>query len=452
MQKWKFSVFVLLAIAICFIFVGCNSNDAEESTSSTNGENNSDANDAAKDDDAEVELRVLWWGSQDRHDRTLEVIEMYMEENPHVKISPEFTGWDGYWEKMATQAAGGNMPDIVQMDYAYLNEYVGRDLLVDLNPFVDEGILDLSDVDDIYLEGGMVDSELYALNLGANVHGVVYDKELFEQAGVPELEIGYTYEDLKKVAVELSENLDNAYGVQPFAGVNNLRHYLRQNGASLFNEEGTDLGYEDDQLLIDFLQITVDMLESGAASPADVFMDAGSNIEQQPIVNGQTAMFLDIYSNQIMALESAAGRSLELTLSPTLEGGEHGHFLKPSQFFSITKHSKQQEEAAKFISYFTNHMEANEVLNAERGVPISEKVREHLRELQDPIGVKMFDFVELAQDYSKPIDPPEPEGSTEILSMYESEVEHAIYYQQISPEEAATNFRKKATEILSKNK
>lgn len=64
----------------------------------------------------------------------------------------------------------------------------------------------------------------------------------------------------------------------------------------------------------------------------------------------------------------------------------------------------------------------------------------------------MFDFVELAQDYSKPIDPPEPEGSTEILSMYESEVEHAIYYQQISPEEAATNFRKKATEILSKNK
>ncbi len=454
-KKWNLLLLFILLFFLCSFVTACSSGGSGD------GDDNADqvddateetgSGDAVGDEDAEVELRILWWGSQDRHNRTLEAIDMYVEENPHVKISPEFTGWDGYWEKMATQAAGGNMPDIVQMDYAYLTEYVGRDLLVDLNPFVEDGTLDLSDVDDIYLDGGKVEGGLYAVNLGANVHGAAYDKEMFEDAGVPEPEPGYTYEDLKSFAVELSENLDGAYGIQPFAGVNNLRHYLRQNGVSLFNEEGTALGYEDDQLLIDYLQLTVDMLESGAAAPADVFMDAGSNIEQQPIVNGETAMFLDIYSNQIVALESAAGRSLELSLSPVLEGGEHGHFLKPSQFFSVTTHSKEQEEAAKFISYITNNLEVNEVLNAERGVPIAASVRDHLRDLQDSVGVKMFDFVELAQDYSKPIDPPEPEGATEILSLYENEVEHAIYYGQTTPEEAAANFREKASEILAKN-
>ncbi len=83
-----------------------------------------EGNSSSKSDGDQVELRMVWWGSQDRHDRTLKVIDQYMEENPHVTISPEFTGWDGYWEKMATQAAGGNLPDIVQMDYKYLSEYV----------------------------------------------------------------------------------------------------------------------------------------------------------------------------------------------------------------------------------------------------------------------------------------------------------------------------------------
>ncbi|WP_058306511.1 ABC transporter substrate-binding protein [Gracilibacillus massiliensis] len=456
-SKWLY-LFMLLLFAVGLV-TACSSGDSDDAS----GTNNDDSEDASSDengsnddgseasDGEQIELRILWWGSQDRHDRTLEVIDMYMEENPNVTISPEFSGWDGYWEKMATQAAGGNMPDIVQMDYAYLNEYVGRELLVDLNSLVDDGTLDLSDVDDVYIDGGKVDGSLYAVNLGANVHGVAYDPALFEEAGVEVPETEYTYEELNEMGVELSNNLDGAYGIQPFAGVNNLRHYLRQNGVSLFNEDGTALGYDDDQLLVDFLQLTVDMQESGAAAPADVFMDAGSNIEQQPIVNGDTAMFLDIYSNQIVALESAAGRPLELALSPMLEGGEDGHFLKPSQFFSVTSHSEQQAEAAKFISYFTNNIEANEVLNAERGVPIATAVREHLRGLQDPVGVKMFDFVELAQDYSKPIDPPEPEGATEILSMYENEVEHPMYYQQISPEEAAANFREKASEILANN-
>ncbi len=454
-KKWSGLLLFVLLISFVSIVAACSSSESDESDSDADQEDNAtegtDTEEAEGDSDAEVELRILWWGSQDRHDRTLEAIDMYMEENPHVEISPEFTGWDGYWEKMATQAAGGNMPDIVQMDYAYLTEYVGRDLLVDLNPFVEDGTLDLSDVDDIYIDGGRDDGGLFAVNLGANVHGAVYDKELFEEAGVPEPEPGYTYEDLKSFAIELSENLDGAYGIHPFAGVNNLRHYLRQNGVSLFNEEGTALGYEDDQLLIDYLQLTVDMLASGAAAPADVFMDAGSNVEQQPIVNGETAMLLDIYSNQIVAIESAAGRSLELSLSPVLEGGENGHFLKPSQFFSVTTHSEEQEEAAKFISYITNNLEVNEVLNAERGVPIATAVRDHLRDLQDEVGVKMFDFVELAQDYSKPIDPPEPEGATEILSLYENEVEHPIYYGQTTPEEAAVNFREKASEILAKN-
>ncbi|MBS4195683.1 ABC transporter substrate-binding protein [Lederbergia citri] len=430
----------LILLLVIGLISGC--------SKSTNGGNKN-----AEDAEDKIELRMTWWGSQDRHDRTIKVIELYEKLNPNIKISPEFTGWDGYWEKLATQAAGKNLPDIIQMDYKFLSDYSDKGLLIDLNPYVDSGILNLDDVDDQYLNGGIIDDKLFAINIGANAHAVLVDPALFEKAGIPIPEPGYTWDDLKLIGQQLSDKLgDGVYGTHPNAGIMAFKHYLREHKLWLFNEDGTGLGYEDDQLLADFLQITVDMIKSGAAAPPEVFKSAGSNVEQMPIIMEQAAMQMDIHSNQIIAMESASGRPLQLILQPMLEGGEFGHYIKPGQFLSVTIHSKQAQEAAKFINFFTNDLEANRILDAERGVPISEKVREDLRNNLSDAGKKMFDYLDLVADYSREIDPPDPVGATEIEDYFAKEIEDPIYYNQISPEDAAKAFRDKATEILAKNK
>src|SRR5437764_15409242 len=112
-KKWL----PLLATAamVASVIAGCGSKPANQQGSAPKG------NEAQKADGSKqpIELTVMWWGSQDRHDRTLKVIDMYEKEHPNVKIKPIYTGWDGYWEKLATQVAGKKMPDIVQMDYKY---------------------------------------------------------------------------------------------------------------------------------------------------------------------------------------------------------------------------------------------------------------------------------------------------------------------------------------------
>ena len=35
-----------------------------------------------------VTLRILWWGGQARHDKTLKVLDMYQQSTPHVKNEP----------------------------------------------------------------------------------------------------------------------------------------------------------------------------------------------------------------------------------------------------------------------------------------------------------------------------------------------------------------------------
>ncbi len=101
-----------------------------------------------------IELRVAWWGSQDRHDRTIAAIEQFEALHPNIDVVYEFAGWADYWTLMTTQAAGGNLPDVMQQDYARLEEWVSRGLLSPLDDFVADGTLNFANVAESALAGG----------------------------------------------------------------------------------------------------------------------------------------------------------------------------------------------------------------------------------------------------------------------------------------------------------
>lgn len=68
----------------------------------------------------EVQLRFSWWGGDERHEATLAAMEAYEASHPGISLVGEYSGFDGYLEKLVTQLAGGTAPDIIQIDYAYL--------------------------------------------------------------------------------------------------------------------------------------------------------------------------------------------------------------------------------------------------------------------------------------------------------------------------------------------
>ena len=62
-----------------------------------------------------ADMRLIFWGGQGRADRTFGVTDLF-ETATGNKIEGEFLAWNDYWPKLATQTAGGNAPDIIQMD------------------------------------------------------------------------------------------------------------------------------------------------------------------------------------------------------------------------------------------------------------------------------------------------------------------------------------------------
>src|SRR5699024_11900737 len=88
--------------------------------------------------DGAVELRFSWWGSDERHVLLEEVIENFEAENPDIRITGENTDWASYWDRLATNTAADDAPDVIMQDESYLREYGDRGALADLDEFRSE--------------------------------------------------------------------------------------------------------------------------------------------------------------------------------------------------------------------------------------------------------------------------------------------------------------------------
>lgn len=404
-----------------------------------------------------TELQVTWWGSQNRHDRTIQVIEMYEAANPGIDIVFEFANFTDYWTKLNTQAAGGQLACVMQHDYAYLAEWATRGLLLPLDPFFEDGTIDISNIDQGYLDGGKVGDHVYALSLGTNSQSIILDVDAFEKAGLELPSPDWTWTEFEETAMALRENLGYWGMTSSTAGLPDVQLWKSLylgHGATPFSADGSSLGYEDDQPLIDYFNMILRLQEADAIpSPEEAAEFAEGGPEGSPIVTGTAAMQYQ-WSNQVVALFNAAGedRHFKLWHLPRPEGGQSENYLKPSMYFSIPSSCAQPEEAAKFINFFTNDLEANEVLFAERGVPISSAVREHLAPMLDTVGAETFDFLERVQADNSPIFPPDPPGFSDFLNnVYGPLVVEPILYQQTSVEDAVALMREEANAILSQN-
>jgi multiple sugar transport system substrate-binding protein len=405
--------------------------------------------------DEKIELRIAWWGSQNRHDRTIAVIELYEQQNPNVDIVYEPSGWDDHWTKLATQAAGGDLPDIIQQDYARINEWVTNGQLLPLDDYIASGIIDTSNIADASLAGGRVDGKLYGFNLGNNSETFIIDVDALEKAGLTLPEVDWTWADFEEMALKLHDEL----GVYAIGGNLHLSEhwkgiYISCCDEYAYNAEGNGLGYTEDQdhYFVDYLHMLLRLTDAGAIPTIEeTNARTGTSTEDSYIVTQQAVMEYG-WSNMLVAIWTAAGEDrnfVEWTV-PRVVDGYPRNYIKPSMFFSISKDSKHAEEAAKFIDFFTNSVEANEILMAERGVPISSAVREALLPQLGPAQKAMFDFLGVVEGYNSPIRPPDPAGHADLNNnVYIPEVVEPVLYGVLSPEDAVKILREEAEVILA---
>lgn len=396
---------------------------------------------------AQQALRLIFWGSQARADRTYGVTDLYAKAGGPA-IEGEFLAWNDYWPKLATQTAGGSAPDVIQMDYRYIVEYAKRNAIAPLDEFVG-GALNLSDFDQDQIEGGKVDGKLYGISLGANSVALMVNTADFEKAGVELPGPNTTYADLTTISEAFkSKGVGKAVISDGSVSEPMLENWLRQRGKALYTADGK-LAF-DEADATEWYKLWADLRAAGVCvSPDDQALDTGP-LETTMITLGKAAI-IPSNSNQLVAFQAINKDKITISNFPRIAtDAPGGHYRKPSMFFSIAGTSKAKEEAAKFLSFFVNDQGASKVLGVERGIPCSKAVRDALAPTLDEQSQVALNFVANLGPLLGALPPSPPAAAGEIdLSLIRT-LSQEVGFGAKTPEQAGADLVKGATEILAR--
>jgi len=393
-------------------------------------------------------LRLIWWGNPDRDRRTNEVVALYTQQTGS-EIVPETYGWGDYWQKLATQAAGSNLPDVIQMDYRYIFEYARRNQLAALDGFIGNQ-LKLDDFDANQLASGVVDGKLYGISMGANSHSHIYKKPVFDAAGLtmPDMTT-WTLDDFRAMGAAAKDKLpEGMYFTQNMGYLEpRLESFVRQRGKALYTAEGK-VGYEL-QDLTDYFAFWKSMQDEGLTPPADVSaLDASNKMEESMIVLGKT-LFGFIHSNQLVANQKLVPEELAMVMVPGQAGGQPGQYLKPSMLLSMAETSANKDAAAELMNFFLTNEEANDILQIERGVTGDASVRERLLGGLTDTEKKIVDYLNVVATSVGPLPPPPPQNAGEVDRAIRPAWD-AIAFDQVSVEDGAKTFYDEIVAILDR--
>lgn len=397
----------------------------------------------------QVRIRHGWWGNPERDRRTFEVIDIFNEKFPNIEVAGETLGFNDYFTRLATQIAGGNMPDVIQQGYGVMQEYVDRGTMIPLTEYVGNTI-DISDVDESAIAAGTFNGELYGLTIGANTMATIMNSRLVEAAGEEFDPVTWTYEDLMRVASAISANSeDGVYGTDDAtADWGAFGVYSGQNGFSnQYTDDGKDFTF-DVSLVTDYWNMWKEMRDAGATPPgADSAGLAGqADLTVQGVVTGMTAISY-AWSNQIVGFQDLMQDTVSAAMRPHLEGGEPGQSVQPSQFVCLSRDTVDAEAATTYMNAFVHDPDMTAVLGMERGIPEVSTVREALAPNLSEAEATTVRYFDSVQGHVGPLAPAPPPGNREIEELFERIAVNILLDRQ-SIDDTANQFMQEARGIL----
>ncbi len=172
--------------------------------------------------------------------------DAYTAKHPDVVIEVQATSWGEYWTKLEAAAESNTMPDIFWMHTNQLLYYADFGMLADVTHLYD-------DIENNYYENHFSEISIHnASGSDGNLYGVpkdkdnghlVYNKEMFDAAGVAYPDDDWTWDDL----VSASEQIYKATGKYGFMAYNDDQlgywPFVYQAGGYILSEDKTTAGY-----------------------------------------------------------------------------------------------------------------------------------------------------------------------------------------------------------------
>ena len=291
--------------------------------------------------------------------------EAYMEEHPDVKIEVQATGWDEYWTKLEASATSNSMPDIFWMHSNQMYKYADNGILADCSDIVDAN--SFSDISIANAEGS--DGKVYGVPKDKDLVVLVYNKEIFDQAGVTYPDDTWTWDNLTEASEKIYEQTGK-YGYMAYAHDQiGYWNFVYQNGGEILNEDGTKAEYTE-KATSDAIKFYVNLQNNDWCPTQEQFANTSAT---EQFFSGQGAMFFAgswALANFCSTYTDMNGKwdVAVLPKCPNPESGDGRAVISNSVSYATAAEGKNKDTAMDFLKFLAS--EEGQKIQGESGVAI----------------------------------------------------------------------------------
>lgn len=362
------------------------------------------------DEGKKVEILLGYYSSDSSDAKMKELIEHFETQHPNITVKTQSAPYGQFYQKLDTQIAAGQAPDVWLSDGVYVMKYAQRGAAKDLTDWIARDLK----ADEYYgLDFNKdADGRYWGVPQGIQVGVLFYNKELFDKAGVAYPSDEWTWEDLKSSAAKLTVDAGgktaedsgfdaasvNQFGLTFFSITEGWFSVMKSYGGGTLDEkaENSIINSPENKQAFEWM---VDGMQRGIITDPVDLKSFQSNTAVFP--SGSAAMRIGIYARVQAANE--AGLNYDVTLLPKGPDGKRVSPVIANSWVINQKSSDEKAEAAwEWIKYWATEDDVQKQwTELGEAVPVKKSVAESevfLKAGEQPANRQAFlDSLEFAQ-------------------------------------------------------
>ena len=393
---------VLMIAAVCFASSGCHRDDSSK--------------------DGKVHLILAVSLNVSDRPAYYSLVDRYETKFPNVDVELMEISGDIY-QKLLVMIAAGNAPDVMWMGQSF-QEFANRGVFLDLSDRVARDI-DLDNFTPKAVEWYRFEGRQYGIAQGLDTRFIVYNKDLFDKAGVAYPKNGWKFDEFLAAAQKLTIDANGDGKPEQWGFQGDLDRALFR--AEIISETGTGALCNSPEML-DFLHTNLDMAEKYKVSPTgkqtvnEAFDNLVSTFRQ-----GRVAMMTMATWNMADMQERCANMRWDIVTNPTIR--QPGHWAS-SQAFVVSATTAHPEESWQLCKMFLE----KEYQKTKYPVVLPSNI-EAQKELQQVTGGKPPDITAMMMASQSLYRMPRIARLSELLKFWLDGIE-SVWTLRATPEEA----------------
>lgn len=345
----KMNKTIILATICASLFASCG-----KSTGSTAPE--SDIKQPEVSSDKPVTLTYGIWDMA--QESTLkELAAKFTTENPNIKVEIKVTPWKEYWTSLQTSVTANSAPDVFWMNIPRSTDFIQNGILAPLNDLN----IDQSNFPETHIKAYTSNDQLFGIPKDFDDIALVYNKTLFDEAGIAYPDENWKWADLRAAAEKLTNKEKDIYGIiAPPEWQENYYNIIYQNGSTPFTENGKS-NFADPKV-IEAIEFWRSFTKDGLSPDLATLQNSRAN---QLMISGRAAMNFDGSWNVALYEGDEYGKAnLDYAALPKQE---RSATMSNSLANVVFAKGKNVDAAKKFVAFLSSK-ESNEYVAKESTV------------------------------------------------------------------------------------